>query len=87
MALTATATPQVQQDIISNLSLKNPFVAISSFARANLHLSVSLKSANLMTDLKKLLYSSDIQKHKSVIIYCRTIKDTESIGKLLNIPL
>lgn len=36
MALTATAVPQVQNDIVSNLQLANPFVALRSFDRPNL---------------------------------------------------
>lgn len=40
MALTATATPRVQEEVISNLELRNPFVAKTSFNRPNLHYSV-----------------------------------------------
>lgn len=40
MALTATATPHVEQEIINNLGLRNPFVAKTSFNRSNLHYSV-----------------------------------------------
>ncbi|CAN0315428.1 unnamed protein product, partial [Hapterophycus canaliculatus] len=40
MALTATATPRVQSEIMSNLSLREPLVAKTSFNRWNLHYSV-----------------------------------------------
>ncbi|CAN0390282.1 unnamed protein product, partial [Scytosiphon promiscuus] len=40
MALTATATPRVQSEIMSNLSLRNPLIAKTSFNRWNLHYSV-----------------------------------------------
>src|SRR6187200_1701423 len=40
IALTATATPKVQSDIIKNLDLRNPDVYISSFNRANLYYEV-----------------------------------------------
>ena len=37
IALTATATPKVQSDIVKNLGLRNPAVFISSFNRPNLY--------------------------------------------------
>lgn len=40
MALTATATPRVQSEIMSGLGLRNPLVAKTSFNRWNLHYSV-----------------------------------------------
>lgn len=49
MALTATATPKVQSDIIKNLDLRDPNVFISSFNRPNLYYEVLpkvKKSAN-----------------------------------------
>lgn len=41
MALTATATPRVEEEIKTNLCLRNPFVAKTSFNRPNLHYMVS----------------------------------------------
>ena len=43
IALTATATPKVQSDIIKNLALRDPEVLISSFNRANLYYEVQPK--------------------------------------------
>ena len=40
IALTATATPKVQSDIVKNLGLRNPNIFISSFNRANLYYEV-----------------------------------------------
>ncbi|MBL7756839.1 MAG: RecQ family ATP-dependent DNA helicase, partial [Chitinophagaceae bacterium] len=40
IALTATATPKVQSDIVKNLDLRNPNVFISSFNRPNLYYEV-----------------------------------------------
>ncbi len=37
IALTATATPKVQSDIVKNLGLRNAEVFVSSFNRANLY--------------------------------------------------
>ena len=46
MALTATATSNVQQDILKQLCLKNPSIFASSFDRPNLHYEVRFKPEN-----------------------------------------
>ena len=43
IALTATATPKVQSDIIKNLSLRDPKIFISSFNRPNLYYEIQPK--------------------------------------------
>lgn len=40
IAVTATATPLVQQDIIKNLKLVNPNIFLTTFKRTNLHLQI-----------------------------------------------
>lgn len=50
MALTATATPRVQSEIMSNLGLRNPLVAKTSFNRWNLHYSVSVVDRKTPSD-------------------------------------
>ncbi|ULT44697.1 hypothetical protein KRR40_16040 [Niabella defluvii] len=40
IALTATATPKVQSDIVKNLDLRNPNIFISSFNRENLYYEI-----------------------------------------------
>jgi ATP-dependent DNA helicase RecQ len=43
IALTATATPKVQSDIIKNLALRDPEIFISSFNRPNLYYEIQPK--------------------------------------------
>jgi ATP-dependent DNA helicase RecQ len=79
MALTASATPHVQKDIVSELSIPDARVYISSFFRDNLHISVLPKR----DEINKIL--TLLQKHKedSSIIYCFSRKDTEELAKTL----
>src|SRR3977135_4475087 len=50
IALTATATPKVQSDIVKNLDLHNPNIFISSFNRPNLHYEILPKIKKSQTD-------------------------------------
>ncbi|KAK4875425.1 hypothetical protein RN001_011847 [Aquatica leii] len=87
LAVTATATPRVRNDIVSCLKLKNPQVLCSGFDRPNLHFSVHLKGVGVIPDLHKVM----IQKNNmwsfpgSTIIYCITRKQTEEVAQLLNL--
>lgn len=78
IALTATATKLVEQDIINFLKLKNPIVFKTTFDRPNLVINVKSKSKNLLNDLLPL-----INKNDRTIIYCQTQKETEEIASLL----
>ncbi len=75
IALTATATEKVREDIMSQLSLDNPMVFISGFNRENLTLNVYPKKKSYNTILQLL----DKYKGESAIIYCFSRKDTETI--------
>ena len=50
IALTATATPKVQSDIVKNLGLRNPEIFISSFNRPNLYYEIQPKIKKDQTD-------------------------------------
>jgi RecQ family ATP-dependent DNA helicase len=80
IALTATATKRVREDIINQLSLDNPKKFISSFNRENLNLIV-MRKKNTFSKILSL-----IEKHKNEpsIIYCFSRKDTEKISQQLN---
>ena len=80
LALTATATEQVRQDIIKNLHLKNPSIFISSFNRENIFLEVQPKR----NALEQVI--SCIKKHAgdSGIIYCNSRKQTDELTEKLD---
>jgi len=80
LALTATAAPKVQKDVIDSLNLRNPLVLKSSFNRPNIFYEVRYKDLldNAYTDLGNLLKSCG---NICAIIYCleRTTCDDLSV--------
>ncbi|MDR1006394.1 MAG: DNA helicase RecQ [Bacteroidales bacterium] len=83
IALTATATPKVQQDIIKNLAMENAKVFISSFNRPNLYYEVRHKSKDLMDTNKKIIKFIKNNFGKSGIIYCLSRKRVEEVAEIL----
>jgi ATP-dependent DNA helicase RecQ len=79
IALTATATPQVKDDIISELSLNKPKTFVSSFYRENLHIKVIPKK----NEMKKIVALLAKHQGESCIVYCFSRKDTEALATLL----
>lgn len=82
IALTATATPKVQSDIIKNLHLKNPKIFISSFNRANLYYEIQPKVGKDQT-IKSIVRFIVNMKGKSGIIYTLNRKTTEELADIL----
>lgn len=80
LALTATATEHVRQDICQNLGMKNPKLFISSFNRENIYLEVQPKRGAMETVINY------IKKHAgdSGIIYCNSRKQVEEIAQNLD---
>ena len=75
VALTATATPRVQQDIKQSLKIQADNEFIASFDRENLFITVEPK-----LDLsKQTLEFVDAHRDDSGIIYCQTKKQVESL--------
>jgi len=83
MALTATATPKVQSDIVKNLDLRNPNIFISSFNRPNLYYEVLPKIQKAQTDESIVRFIKGM-KTKSGIIYTLNRKTTEELADVLN---
>lgn len=82
IALTATATPKVQSDIVKNLGLRNPKIFISSFNRPNLYYEIQPK-INLDQTNKSIVRFIQLHKNKSGIIYTLNRKTTEELAKML----
>jgi ATP-dependent DNA helicase RecQ len=80
IALTATATEKVRADIVAQLNLSNPRIFISSFNRQNLSYEVIPKKDSF-TSILSLVQSCP---NESVIIYCFSRKDTETVALKLN---
>jgi len=81
IALTATATPKVQKDIVKQLSLNKAKIYISSFDRKNLNFLI-FKKKNAFNKLIQILNK---HKNESVIIYCFSRKETENIAENLRL--
>jgi len=84
IALTATATPKVQSDIVKNLDMEDPNIFISSFNRDNLYYEVRPKRKKEQTFREIVQYINGIQG-KSGIIYVQARKTTEEIAKVLRV--
>lgn len=82
IALTATATPKVQSDIIKNLGLREPRIYISSFNRPNLYYEIrpKIKKDQTIKDIVRFIVSN---KGKSGIIYTLNRKTTEELADML----
>jgi ATP-dependent DNA helicase RecQ len=80
VALTATATPEVREDILQTLALRDPFVTIRGFERPNLSLNIAHTKSNSdkYDRLKKI-----ITQFTTGIIYCSTRKRVEEVGEEL----
>lgn len=74
-AFTATATPQVRDDIIEKLELKEPYILTTGFDRKNLYFSVR-KPEVKYSELKKYISSNSLNYG---IVYCSTRKTVDEV--------
>ncbi|MBN1650120.1 MAG: DNA helicase RecQ [Bacteroidales bacterium] len=82
IALTATATPKVQQDILKNLGIEDATVYKSSFDRPNLYYEVRPKTKDVNKDIIRYIKT---QPGKSGIVYCLSRKKVEEIAENLQV--
>lgn len=79
IALTATATPKVQQDIQKNLNMQNATLFKSSFNRSNLYYEIRPKQ-NVLKEIIKFIKGNS---GKSGIVYCLSRKKVEEVSEAL----
>lgn len=82
MALTATATRQVREDIESTLGLRDPLRVVASFDRPNLSFAVERPSGKRAKD-KALLEFVRAHEQSSGIVYCMSRRAVEDVCGML----
>ena len=80
MALTATATGRVREDIVSHLKLRAPKIYVASFNRPNLTYRVFAKNK----PFDQLLNFLRARPKESGIVYCTSRKGTENVAANLS---
>ncbi|MBN3308119.1 WRN helicase, partial [Amia calva] len=87
VALTATASPSIREDIVRSLHLDDPQVTCTSFDRPNLCLNVGHKTGNIFRDLQPFLIKKKASRYEfegPSIIYCQSRKATEKVSAELS---
>ncbi len=79
MGLTATATERVRQDIIQQLTLRNPYIHVASFNRPNLYYEVRHKTKHSFAEVLQIIQ----KKGGSGIIYCLSRKKVDDVASKL----
>jgi ATP-dependent DNA helicase RecQ len=82
LALTATATPTVQQDIVAQLQLRDPALFIHGFRRSNLAIEVVELSKPRRHEFTLKLLSSPASR--PAIVYTPSRRDAEALAANLN---
>ena len=82
IALTATATPKVQEDILKNLKVPNAKLFKASFNRPNLYYEVQPKTDQIESGIIRFVKQNE---GKSGIIYCLSRKKVEQLAQTLQV--
>ncbi|HRZ21581.1 MAG TPA: RecQ family ATP-dependent DNA helicase, partial [Bacteroidales bacterium] len=82
IALTATATLKVQQDIQKNLKIQDAVIFKSSFDRPNLYYEVRPKTKEVVKDIIRYIKNNS---GKSGIVYCLSRKKVEELAETLKV--
>jgi len=82
IALTATATPKVQEDVMKNLGISKAKVYKASFNRPNLYYEVRSKTKHADSDIIRFIKQNE---GKSGIIYCLSRKRVEELAQTLQV--
>lgn len=81
VAVTATATPEVREDILRILELPNPGVFVTGFDRTNLRMGV--QESHTRSAKEEQLDATLASMKRPVIIYCATRKSVERVATRL----
>jgi ATP-dependent DNA helicase RecQ len=88
LALTATATPRVREDILSQLGMRDPEQVVLSFDRPNLHFQVVTNGSE--EEKLRVLFRKLLRRlPRPGIVYCATVRAVEDLAflsKKLRIP-
>ena len=82
IALTATATPKVQEDILKNLKISDATLFKASFNRPNLYYEVQPKTDDVESNIIRFIKQNE---GKSGIIYCLSRKKVEKLAQTLQV--
>jgi Werner syndrome ATP-dependent helicase len=83
LALTATATEKIQNDICNILNLDEPVFVTSSFDRPNLYISISERNLNTFdVKIRSLL---KLYKGKKILMYCKSRNDCDKYAKKIKL--
>ena len=82
LALTATATGEVRQDIIRQLGMRDPHVTITGFARPNLRFEVRRTVNERMKDEELVRILSETEGVG--VVYCATVREAERLHERLS---
>ena len=82
IALTATATPKVQEDVMKNLRISGARMFKASFNRPNLYYEVRPKTGQVDSDIIRFIKQNS---GKSGIIYCLSRKRVEELAQTLQV--
>ena len=82
IALTATATPKVKDDIIKNLGINKAKLFNTSFNRPNLFYEVRKKTSEIN---KEIIFFIKKRENKSGIIYCLSRKSVNELSEFLQV--
>ena len=82
IAVTATATPKVQEDILKNLGISNANTFKASFNRPNLYYEIRPKTKNVDSDIIRFVKQNE---GKSGIVYCLSRKRVEELAQTLQV--
>jgi ATP-dependent DNA helicase RecQ len=85
LALTATATDRVREDIVTQLHLHAPFCFVASFNRPNLSYEVRAKDRGSYRELASLIRDElwAEQRDASIIVYCQSRRSVDELSEQL----